>query len=128
VLTRGDGLTAGDIITRTATAPATTTTSGWASQLVETQNAEFMSLLMPASVYPGLGSSRPAPVVRSCRRHLDPDTFGNADDRGLVRGGRRGHPGPSGRVHQPDLHPEENGGHKLWTREIGEHSTPAIEG
>jgi len=43
-------------VTRTAIAVATTTTSGWASQLVETAMAEFLALLPPTSVYPVLRS------------------------------------------------------------------------
>lgn len=43
-------------VTRTAVAVATTTTSGWASQLVETAMAEFLALLPPTSVYPVLRS------------------------------------------------------------------------
>jgi HK97 family phage prohead protease/HK97 family phage major capsid protein len=45
-----------DVVCRASTAPATTTTSGWASQLVNTAFAGFQELLMPASVYPGLAS------------------------------------------------------------------------
>jgi HK97 family phage major capsid protein/HK97 family phage prohead protease len=41
-------------VTKTAIAVATTTTSGWASQLVETAMAEFLALLPPTSVYPAL--------------------------------------------------------------------------
>jgi HK97 family phage prohead protease/HK97 family phage major capsid protein len=43
-------------VTKAASAPATTTTSGWASQLVQTSYAAFQQLLMPASVYPGLSA------------------------------------------------------------------------
>lgn len=43
-------------VTRTAIGIATTTTSGWASQLVETATAEFLALLPPTSVYPVLRS------------------------------------------------------------------------
>lgn len=43
-------------VTRTAVAVATTTTSGWASQLVETAMADFLALLPPTSVYPVLRS------------------------------------------------------------------------
>jgi hypothetical protein len=43
-----------EVLTRAASAPATTTTSGWASQLVQTDIQGFMGLLMPASVLPGL--------------------------------------------------------------------------
>ena len=37
-------------LTKAATAPATTTSNGWASQLVQTVNADFMDNLLPASV------------------------------------------------------------------------------
>lgn len=44
------------IVAKTAIAVATTTTSGWASQLVETAMAEFLALLPPNSIYPILRS------------------------------------------------------------------------
>lgn len=43
-----------DHVTRAASAPADTTTTGWASQLVQTDVRGFLDLLQPASVYPGL--------------------------------------------------------------------------
>jgi HK97 family phage major capsid protein/HK97 family phage prohead protease len=43
-------------VTKTAIAVATTTTSGWASQLVETAMAEFLALLPANSIYPALRS------------------------------------------------------------------------
>lgn len=43
-------------VTRTAVAVATTTTSGWASQLVQTATAEFLSLLPATAIYPALRS------------------------------------------------------------------------
>lgn len=41
-------------VTRTAIAVATTTTSGWASQLVQTATAEFLALLPATAIYPQL--------------------------------------------------------------------------
>jgi HK97 family phage prohead protease len=41
-------------VTRTAIAVGTTTTSGWASQLVQTATAEFLALLPPTAIYPQL--------------------------------------------------------------------------
>jgi HK97 family phage major capsid protein/HK97 family phage prohead protease len=41
-------------VQRTAIAVATTTTSGWASQLVQTAMAEFLALLPPTSIYPAM--------------------------------------------------------------------------
>jgi HK97 family phage major capsid protein/HK97 family phage prohead protease len=43
-------------VTRADIAVATTTTSGWASQLVQTAMAEFLALLPPTSIYPVLRS------------------------------------------------------------------------
>lgn len=51
----GHESTAG-VANRTAVALATTTTSGWASQLVETGMAEYLSLLPATSIYPTLRS------------------------------------------------------------------------
>lgn len=51
---RYPGHEATSVVTRTAIAPATTTTSGWASQLVQTAMAEFLALLPPNSIYPTL--------------------------------------------------------------------------
>ena len=45
-----------NVITRAATVPADTVTSGWASQLVATSITEFFAALMPNSVYPALAS------------------------------------------------------------------------
>ena len=45
-----------NVITRAATVPADTVTSGWASQLVDTSITEFFAALMPNSVYPALAS------------------------------------------------------------------------
>lgn len=43
-------------VTRTAVAVATTTASGWASQLVQTATADFLSLLPATAIYPALRS------------------------------------------------------------------------
>src|SRR5262245_40136892 len=43
-------------IFKTATVPADTVTSGWASQLVATSLQDYFAALMPSSIYPGLSS------------------------------------------------------------------------
>lgn len=42
------------MVTKADVVVGTTTTSGWASQLVQTATAEFLSLLQPFSIYPAL--------------------------------------------------------------------------
>lgn len=44
------------LVTKADATIATTSTSGWASQLVQTATAEFLDLLSPFSVYPGLAA------------------------------------------------------------------------
>ncbi len=51
---RYPGHEATSIVTKTAVAVATTTTSGWASQLVQTAMGEFLALLPPNTIYPAL--------------------------------------------------------------------------
>jgi hypothetical protein len=43
-----------DIVSKSASAPATTTTTGWAAELVQTATLDFLDSLMPLSIYPGL--------------------------------------------------------------------------
>lgn len=44
------------IVVRAAIAGATTTTAGWAAELVQQANADFLGLLNPASIFPGLAA------------------------------------------------------------------------
>jgi hypothetical protein len=99
-----------DVVTRAASAPATTTTSGWASQLVQTSYESFMPLMMPASVLPGLAAGD-ASQLRSRGCHLDPDARRDADDCWQLCGGGGSDPRSSGGIQQPDLHAEEAGRH-----------------
>jgi hypothetical protein len=48
-----------DIVTRAASAPALTTTTGWAAELVQTAFLDMLETLMPMSVYPGLSNRGP---------------------------------------------------------------------
>ena len=117
-----------NIVTRAATIPADTVTSGWASQLVETQNAEFMQLLIPASVYPGLSARGlrlnfgRAGVISIPTRGPTPNIAG-----AFVL---QGNPIPvkQGIFSAVTLTPKKMGVISTFTREIAEHSTPAVEG
>jgi hypothetical protein len=83
---------------------------------------------MPASVYAGACGARPAVELRPCGRALDPDAFGNADDRRLVRGRGRTIPVRQGAFTSQTFTPKKMAVISTFTREIAEHSTPAIEG
>lgn len=131
ILTRSDTLaTQPDmaIVQRAATAPATTFTSGWASQLVAQTNQGILDILPAASIFPGV-------AARALRM-----TFGRA---GIISIPRRsatptisgafvleGNPIPvkQGAYTSITFTPKKMGVISLYTREISEHSTPDIEG
>ena len=108
--------------------PADTVTSGWASQLVDTSIQDFFTALMPNSVYPALGGKGREILLRPRRHCQHADAGEHADDRrfsssprarrfrcGKVRSRRLPSPRRRWRVIS------------TFTREIAEHSTPAID-
>ena len=70
-----------NVITKAATVPADTVTSGWASQLVATSIQDFFGALMPNSVYPSIGGERREVLVRPRRHCQHADAGEHADDR-----------------------------------------------
>jgi HK97 family phage major capsid protein/HK97 family phage prohead protease len=117
-----------DVVTRAASAPATTTTSGWASQLVETSIQGFVGLLMPASVYPGLAARGlrlnfgRAGVISVPTRAATPTIAGSFVAEGAPI------PVRQGAFTSQSFTPKKMAVISTFTREISEHSTPAIEG
>jgi HK97 family phage major capsid protein/HK97 family phage prohead protease len=115
-------------VCRAATAPATTTTSGWASQLVTTAYAQFQELLMPASVYPGLSnrglrlSFGRNGVISIPTRAATPTISGAF----VLEGNAI--PVKQGAFSAQTLSPKKLGVITTFTREIAEYSNPAIEG
>jgi HK97 family phage major capsid protein/HK97 family phage prohead protease len=117
-----------EVVTRAASAPATTTTSGWASQLVETSVQGFMELLMPSSVYPGLAARGlrlnfgRAGVISIPTRSATPTIAGSFVAEGAPI------PVRQGAFSSQTFTPKKMAVISTFTREIAEHSTPAIEG
>jgi HK97 family phage major capsid protein len=117
-----------DVVTRAATAPATTTTSGWASQLVQTVNADFMETLVPASVYPGLAAKGLRltfgrnGIISIPSRTATPTIAGSFVGEGAPI------PVRQGAFSSQSLTPKKLAVISTFTREIAEHSVPAIEG
>lgn len=117
-----------DTIVRAASAPATTTTSGWASQLVQTVNADFMQTLLPASIYPGL-SERGLRLtfgrngaISIPSRSATPTIAGSFVAEGAAI------PVRQGAFTSQTLTPKKMAVISTFTREIAQHSIPAIEG
>lgn len=117
-----------DHIQKAATAPATTTTSGWASQLVQTVNADFMETLLPASVYPALSA-------RGLRLNFGRNGVISIPSRSAtptIAGAFVGEGSPipvrQGAFASQSLTPKKMAVISAFTREIAQHSVPAIEG
>ena len=117
-----------DMIGKTATAPATTTTSGWASQLVESINVDFMPTLTAAAVYPSLSrfglrlDFGRAGTINIPSRVSTPTIAGSFVAEGSPI------PVRQGAFASTSLTPKKLAVISTFTREIAQHSTPAIEG
>lgn len=116
-----------DVVSKAASAPATTTTSGWASQLVQTVNADFMETLLPASIYPGL-------AARGLRLNFGRNGVISIPSRSAtptIAGSFVGEGSPipvrQGAFSSQSLTPKKMAVISTFTREIAEHSVPAIE-
>jgi HK97 family phage major capsid protein len=116
-----------EVLTRGASAPALTTQSGWASQLVQTVYADFLQDLMPAAIYPGLAARGlrlnfgRAGVVSIPSRSPTPTIAGSFVGEGAPI------PVRQGAFTAQSLTPKKMAVISTFSREIAEHSTPAIE-
>lgn len=117
-----------NVITKAAAVPADTVTSGWASQLVETSIGEFFAALLPNSVYPALAARGGkftfgrAGIVSMPTRASTPTIAGSFVAQGAPI------PVRQGAFTAITFTPKKMAVISTFTREIAEHSTPAIEG
>jgi HK97 family phage major capsid protein len=115
------------IITRAATLPATTTTAGWAADLVQTGMAEFMESLFPNSVYPQLRAKGGSftfgqnGVVTIPYRESTPTVAGAFVAQGSPI------PVKQGSFNSLSFTPKKLGVITTMTREAAQHTTPALE-
>lgn len=111
-----------------ATAPATTTQAGWAAELVAVVMGEFYKALIPKSVFPRLsaqGSSFSfgvAGIITLPMRSTTPTVSGSFVGEGAPI------PVRQGQFVTQQLTPKKMAVITTFTREIADHSTPAIEG
>lgn len=116
------------MITKAASIPADTTTSGWADTLVQTVIGDFIASLMPQSVYPGLSARGGSftygrnGVISLPARNTTATVAGAFIAQGAPIPVRQGAFTPI------TLTPKKMGVITTMTREITEHSTPTIEG
>ena len=117
-----------DWVMRAATAPAMTTVTGWAAELVQQINVDFMETLMPKSVFPrlrtyglSLSFGRNGKIAIPTRSRT-PTIAGSFVGEGMPI------PVRQGQFTAQILVPKKMAVITTWTREICEHSVPAIEG
>lgn len=118
------------IVVKAAVAPATTTQSGWAAELVNTAMSDFLETLRPLSIYPALaeaGGGRLAfgpnqGAIKIPSRAATPSIGGSFVGEGA--------PIPVRRLGltTTTLTPRKMGVISTFTREIARYATPAIEG
>jgi HK97 family phage major capsid protein/HK97 family phage prohead protease len=116
------------MVSKAAVVPASTTTSGWADTLVQTVMQDFIDALHPFSIYPqlaALGSSFTFGrngVISMPARSSTPTLSGAF----VLQGNAI--PVKQAAFSAITLTPKKMGVITTMTREIAEHSTPAIEG
>jgi HK97 family phage prohead protease/HK97 family phage major capsid protein len=115
------------MVTRAVTVPATTTLSGWASQLVQTEYQGFLELLLPSSVFPGLAAKSMrmsfgrAGIISIPSRVSTPTVAGSFVAEGSPI------PVRQAAYTSTPFTPKKMGVISSFTREIAEHSNPSIE-
>lgn len=116
------------MVTKAAVVPASTTTSGWADSLVQTVMQDFIDALHPFSIYPrlaALGSQFTFGrngIISMPSRSSTPTLAGAF----VLQGNAI--PVKQAAFSSITLTPKKMGVITTMTREIAEHSTPAIEG
>jgi HK97 family phage prohead protease len=117
------------LITRAAVAGATTTTAGWAAELVQLGQADFLANLVPTSVFPRLSNlgttlafGPNAGAIKIPSRATTPSIGGSFIAEGA--------PIPVRRFGTTSitLYPHKVGGLAVFSREIAMYSNPSIEG
>jgi HK97 family phage prohead protease/HK97 family phage major capsid protein len=117
-----------DIVLRAASAPALTTVAGWAQELAQTTYAALMPLLMPQAILTRLApkgislSFGAAGRIVIPTRNRTPTLAGSFVGEGLAI------PVRQGAFSSQTLTPKKMAVITTWTREMDEHSIPAIEG
>jgi HK97 family phage major capsid protein len=117
-----------DYAQKAASAPALTTVTGWAAELVQTVYSEFMALLVPASVMPRLSAKGLALTFGRAGRIVIPTRNATPSIAGSFVGEGAAIPVRQAGFGTQSLVPKKLAVITTWTREMDEHSIPAVEG
>src|SRR5215469_13088826 len=117
-----------ELILRAASAPAMTTVTGWAAELVQQTYAAFMSLLMPQAILTRLSAKGLSLSFGTAGRIIIPTRSRTPTLAGSFVGEGLAIPVRQGAFTTQTLVPKKMAVISTWTREMGDHSVPAIEG
>jgi HK97 family phage prohead protease len=117
-----------DLVLKAATAPAMTTVAGWAAELVQQTVMDLMPTLLPASVYPSLSSMGLQLTFGRNGRIIIPTRKVTPSIAGSFVGEGQPIPVRIAGFSSQTLTPKKMAVITSWTREMDEHSIPAIEG
>jgi HK97 family phage major capsid protein len=116
------------VVTKADATIATTTTSGWASQLINTATAELLDLLSPFSVYPGLSAAGIKVTFNNSQGAI---TIPSVSTDAALAGGfvLEGDPIPVGRFTTTSISlvPHKFGIITTMSKEAAKYTTPALE-
>lgn len=114
--------------TRAASAPAMTTVTGWAAELVQQVYADMMALLMPKSIYPRLSAKGLNLSFGRAGKIIVPSRSRTPTIAGSFVGEGMAIPVRQGAFVSQTYTPKKMAVITVWTKEMDEHSIPAIEG
>lgn len=114
--------------TRAASAPAMTTVTGWAAELVQQVYTDMMALLMPKSIYPRLSAKGLSLSFGRAGKIIVPSRSRTPTLAGSFVGEGMAIPVRQGAFVSQSYTPKKMAVITVWTKEMDEHSIPAIEG
>jgi HK97 family phage prohead protease/HK97 family phage major capsid protein len=117
-----------ELVLRAASAPAITTVTGWAAELVQQTYAALMPLLMPQAILTRLSTRGLALSFGTAGRIIIPTRSRTPTLAGSFVGEGLAIPVRQGAFTTQTLVPKKMAVISTWTREMGDHSVPAIEG
>jgi HK97 family phage prohead protease/HK97 family phage major capsid protein len=117
-----------DLVLKAASAPAMTTVTGWAAELVQQIYTDFMQVLLPMSVFPKLSAKGLALTFGRAGRIIIPTRNLTPTISGSFVGEGAPIPVRQGSFASQVMTPKKMAVITTWTREMDEHSIPAIEG
>jgi HK97 family phage major capsid protein len=117
-----------DLVVRAASAPAMTSVAGWAAELAQTIYTDLMPLLMPKSIFVRLsGKGLTLNFGRAGKINI-PTRSRTPTIAGSFVGEGQPIPVRMGAFTSQTLVPKKMAVISTWTREMSDHSIPAIEG